>query len=81
MTMTNEEIVKLGAVECKKALEEKKFSAVENVKAFQEKIEKSDLNAFITTTFDYALERAKKVDNGEIKGRLAGVVFGVKDEY
>ena len=79
--MTNEEIVKLGAVECKKALEEKKFSAVENVKAFQEKIDKSDLNAFITTTFDYALERAKKVDNGEIKGRLAGVVFGVKDVF
>lgn len=79
--MTNEEIVKLGAVECKKALEEKKFSAVENVKAFQERIEKSDLNAFITTTFDYALERAKKVDAGEIKGRLAGVVFGVKDVF
>ena len=44
--MTNEEIVKLGAVECKKALEEKKFSAVENVKAFQERIEK--------TFYDYA---------------------------
>ena len=81
MIMTNEEIAKLGAVECKKALEEKKFSAVENVKAFQEKIEKSDLNAFITTTFDYALERAKKVDNGEIKGKLAGVVFGLKDVF
>ncbi len=81
MIMTNEEIVKLGAVECKKALEEKKFSAVENVKAFQERIEKSELNAYITTTFDYALERAKKVDSGEIKGRLAGVVFGVKDVF
>lgn len=79
--MTNEEIVKLGVIECKKALEEKKFSAVENVKAFQEKIEKSKLNAFITTTFDYALERAKKVDNGDIKGKIAGVVFGVKDVF
>ena len=79
--MTNDEIVKLGATECRKALEEKRFTAVENVKAFQEKIEKSELNAFITTTFDYALERAKKVDNGEIKGRLAGVVFGVKDVF
>lgn len=79
--MTNEEIVKLGAIESKKALDEKKFSAVENVKAFQEKIEKSKLNAYITTTFDYALERAKKVDASEIKGRLAGVVFGVKDVF
>ena len=79
--MTNEEITKLGVIEAKNALEEKKFSAVENVKAFQEKIEKSKLNSYITTTFDYALERAKKVDNGEIKGRLAGVVFGVKDVF
>ena len=79
--MTNEEITKLGAVECKNAIENNEFSAVENVKAFQEKIEKSDLNAFITTTFDYALERAKKVDSGEITGRLAGVVFGVKDVF
>ena len=52
MVMTNDEIVKLGAVECKKALEEKKFSAVENIKAFQEKIDKmnqvsqQDLNRF-----------------------------------
>jgi aspartyl-tRNA(Asn)/glutamyl-tRNA(Gln) amidotransferase subunit A len=79
--MTNEEITKLGVVEAKNALEEKKFSAVENVNAFQEKIEKSKLNSYITTTFDYALERAKKVDSGEIKGRLAGVVFGVKDVF
>ncbi len=79
--MTNEEITKLGVVEAKNALEEKKFSAVENVNAFKEKIEKSKLNSYITTTFDYALERAKKVDSGEIKGRLAGVVFGVKDVF
>jgi len=79
--MTNEEITKLGVVEAKNALEEKKFSAVENVNAFKQKIEKSKLNSYITTTFDYALERAKKVDSGEIKGRLAGVVFGVKDVF
>ena len=79
--MANSEIAKLGVIGYKKGLEDGEFSAVEGVKAFQEKIEKSDLNAFITTTFDYALERAKKVDNGEIEGRLAGVVFGVKDVF
>ncbi len=79
--MIDDEIVKLSAVEAKRALEEKKFSAVENVEAFRKNIENSKLNAFITTTFDYALERAKKIDNSEIKGRLAGVVFGVKDVF
>ena len=75
------DLTKLGVIECINGIEKEKFSAVENVIAFQEKIEKSDLNAFITTTFDYALERAKKVDNGEIKGKLAGVVLGVKDVF
>ena len=54
------DLTKLGVIGYKKGLEDGEFSAVEGVKAFQEKIEKSDLNAFITTTFDSAFERAKK---------------------
>ena len=79
MIMTNDEIAKLGVVECLNGLKNKKFSAVENVKAFAEKVKENKYNAFITPTIDYALSRAKMVDNGEITGRLAGVVFGVKD--
>lgn len=38
-------------------------------------------NAFISITEESALERAAKVDSGEIKGRLAGVPFAVKDNF
>ena len=79
--MTNDEIAKLGVVDCLNGLKNKEFSAVENVKAFADKVKENKYNAFITPTIDYALDRAKKVDNGEITGRLAGIVFGVKDAF
>ena len=79
--MTKDEIVKLGVIDCLAGLQNKKFSAVENVNAFADKVKENKLNAFITTTIDYAVERAKKVDSGEITGKLAGVVFGVKDVF
>lgn len=79
--MTHEEITKLGVLECKKAIDDGHFSAVENVNAFIKKIENSKLNAFITTTFEKAIEKAKLIDSGKIKGRLAGIVFGVKDVF
>ncbi|MEP6710476.1 MAG: Asp-tRNA(Asn)/Glu-tRNA(Gln) amidotransferase subunit GatA [Candidatus Saccharibacteria bacterium] len=57
-------------------------SAVSNV---QEAIEKAKTNesyhALLSITQERALERAKKVDGGEIKGRLAGVPFIVKDNF
>ena len=77
----DEDITKLGVIDCLEFLKNKKFSAVENVNAFSKKVKENKLNAFITNTIDYALERAKKIDNGEIKGKLAGVVFGVKDVF
>ena len=58
--MTNDEIVKLGVVECLNGLKNKEFSAVENVKAFADKVNENKYNAFIAPTIDYALERAKK---------------------
>ncbi len=79
--MNKEEITKLSATECLEGLKNKHFSAVENVNAFIEKIDRNKYNAFITKTFDYALNRAKMVDEGTVKGRLAGVVFGVKDVF
>lgn len=82
MTNKNEEITKFGVIECIKAIKDKKITALENVQAFIEKIKNnSELNAFITTTFDLATERAKKIDSGKATGKLAGVVFGVKDVF
>ncbi|MES2875918.1 MAG: Asp-tRNA(Asn)/Glu-tRNA(Gln) amidotransferase subunit GatA [Patescibacteria group bacterium] len=40
-----------------------------------------DYHAFLSLTDKRALERADKVDAGEITGRLAGVPFAVKDNY
>ena len=41
----------------------------------------ADLNVFISIQEDEALEKARKVDAGEITGSLAGVPFAVKDNF
>lgn len=57
-------------------------SAVENVKAAITKAkEHESYNALLTLTEARALERAERVDAGEITGRLAGVPFVVKDNF
>lgn len=57
-------------------------SAVENVKkALLAAEQLSEYHAFISLTPERALERAEKVDKGEIKGKLAGVPFAVKDNF
>lgn len=43
--------------------------------------EKEEYDAIIATTEERARDRAKKVDAGEIKGRLAGVPFIAKDNF
>lgn len=57
-------------------------SAVENVKAAIDAVKKSsEHHAVLSLTEERALERATKVDNGEITGRLAGVPFVAKDNF
>jgi aspartyl-tRNA(Asn)/glutamyl-tRNA(Gln) amidotransferase subunit A len=57
-------------------------SAVQNVKAAIEKARKHEsYNALLSLTEERALERAKKVESGEISGKLAGVPFVVKDNF
>ena len=43
--------------------------------------ESSGYNVFLHISKNRAIERAKKVDSGEIKGSLAGVPFAVKDNF
>ena len=43
--------------------------------------ESSGYNVFLHISRDRAIERAKKIDSGEIKGSLAGVPFAVKDNF
>lgn len=57
-------------------------SAVDNVRTALEAARKNEkYNALLSLTEDRALERAAKVDNGDITGRLAGVPFVAKDNF
>lgn len=58
------------------------LSAVENVSRAIEAAKTHDsYHAFISLTEERALERAKRIDSSDHKGRLAGVPFVVKDNY
>ena len=57
-------------------------SAVANVQAALERARQTEeYHALLSLTEERALERAAKVDAGEITGRLAGVPFVVKDNF
>jgi aspartyl-tRNA(Asn)/glutamyl-tRNA(Gln) amidotransferase subunit A len=57
-------------------------SAVQNVRQAIEAAKQNEaFNAVLSLTEERALERAAKVDSGEITGRLAGVPFVAKDNF
>ncbi len=57
-------------------------SAVENVTAAFEKAKQNEsYHALLALTEERALERARRVDAGEVTGKLAGVPFVVKDNF
>jgi aspartyl-tRNA(Asn)/glutamyl-tRNA(Gln) amidotransferase subunit A len=57
-------------------------SAVDNVKkALETAKQYENFHALLSLTEERALERAAKVDSGEITGRLAGVPFVAKDNF
>ena len=78
-------LTELSALELRKRLAAREFSAVEAVQAHLDRIEalQGKLNAFITVTSETALEAARAVDaclaRGEDPGPLAGVPVALKD--
>lgn len=65
-------------------LKNKKFSAVELAKSYNEKVKKSQSNCFITTTEEVALKQAEESDKKIAAGNgglLEGVPIGVKDLF
>jgi aspartyl-tRNA(Asn)/glutamyl-tRNA(Gln) amidotransferase subunit A len=57
-------------------------SAVDNVtQAINAAVESTPYHAGLALTKERALERAAKVDSGEITGRLAGIPFVAKDNF
>lgn len=78
-------ITELTVHELKEKLEKKELTSYEITKAYIEKIEEKekDVQAFVTTLEKDALEKAEEIDkkiaNGEIVEKLAGIPIGIKD--
>lgn len=79
------ELTKLTIKETIDGYKDKKFSATEVTNAYITEIEKNrQLNAFITDTFDLALEGAKTSDEKIAAGNLRdleGIPLGIKDLF
>ena len=79
------DIIDLTVHELQEKLKNKELTITEINKAYIDRIneKEKDVQAFITLTTDEALEKAKlieeKVESGEIKGDLAGIPIGIKD--
>ena len=79
------EITKLTVHELKEKLANKELTITEVTKAYIDRIneKEKDIGAFVTTLQEQSLEKAKeieeKVNSGEIKGNLAGIPIGIKD--
>jgi aspartyl-tRNA(Asn)/glutamyl-tRNA(Gln) amidotransferase subunit A len=79
------ELTKLTLIEAKNGLEKGEFTSEELTKNFIENIKKNrHLNAFITETFDLALEQAKNSDkkiSAKKGGKLEGLPMAMKDLF
>ena len=79
------EITELTVHELKEKLAKKEITVQEVTKAYVDRIndKEKDVGAFVTTLCDEALEEARsiqeKINAGEIKGELAGIPIGIKD--
>ena len=75
----------MSAIELSEAIKAKKYTVVEVVERYLERIETTDknINAFISIDRQRVLERARVVqdmiDSGRMMSKLAGVPIGIKD--
>ena len=78
-------IIELTVHELQEKIKNKELTITEINKAYIDKIneKEKDVQAFITLTTNEGLEKAKnieeKINKGEIKGDLAGIPIGIKD--
>jgi aspartyl-tRNA(Asn)/glutamyl-tRNA(Gln) amidotransferase subunit A len=78
-------IIDLTVHELQEKLAKKEITIEEIAKAYAERIsdKEKDIEAFVTVQAEEAIEKAKqiqeKIDSGEIKGELAGIPIGIKD--
>ena len=75
---------KLSVAELSKGLKNRDFSSVELTQHYLKRIDRSDLNAFITVTEDLALSQAREADSRLTKGDadvLTGIPYSHKDIF
>ena len=78
-------ITELTVHELKEKLKNKEVTSEEITKAYVDRIneKEKEVGAFVTTYLDEAIEKAKEIDSkivsGEVKGELAGIPIGIKD--
>ena len=78
-------ITELTVHELKEKLEKKELTSYEITKAYTDRIaeKEKDVQAFVTTLEEEALEKSKemdkKIESGEAKSELAGIPIGIKD--
>ncbi len=78
-------ITELTVHELKEKLEKKEITVTEITKAYIDRIneKEKDVQAFVTTLTDEAIEKSKKIEeeieNGKITSKLAGIPIGIKD--
>lgn len=79
------EITKLTVHEMKEKLANKELTITQVTKAYVDRIneKEKDIGAFVTTLEEQSMQKAKeieeKVNKGKIKGALAGIPIGIKD--
>ena len=79
------DITELTVHELQEKLKNKELTSYDITKAYADRIseKEKDVQAFVTTLTDEALEKAKKIDeereSGESEGEFAGIPIGIKD--
>ena len=79
------DITELTVHELQEKLKNKELTSYDITKAYADRIseKEKDVQAFVTTLGEEALEQAKKIDeereNGKVEGEFAGIPIGIKD--
>ncbi len=79
------DITELTVHELQEKIKNKELTSYDIIKAYTDKIEEreKDVQAFVTTLTEEAIEKAKKIDeereNEEIDGDFVGIPIGIKD--
>ncbi len=75
------DITSLTAWELKEKLDNNELTAEEITNAYADRIKEKEpeVQAFVTTTIESAIQKSKEIDKNREKGTLEGITIGIKD--